>query len=290
MRTALVSLFLLATVACAPRYRSKESLLSQTVTQGGQTVRVQFWSEDAAAAEQVVQAIPRALARLQRWGALSAPVTVTLYPSHEAFEAAIYREGYGWLRAWARYDTIDLQSPRSWSLLVGPSQEDVEELLTHELTHCVMYQQAGSEWSWPYKGIPLWFREGMASVAADQGHRRKSPEFIYGFYSSSSPLAGSGDGAGGEPQGGTAVRANGDPVSDPEPLYQSDQEVVYASAHWAFQFLLDRYGMERVRKVLDEMNAGRLFNAAFQGAIGIAPDEFESDFRKYIVWRGWKEK
>ncbi len=286
MRTALVGLLLLASVACAPRYRSKESLRSLTVTaEGGQVVRVQYWPDDAASAEQVSQAIPAALARLRPWGKLAVPVTITLYPSHEAFEAAIYREGYGWLRAWARYDTIDLQSPRSWALFVGPEQKDVEELLTHELTHCIMYQQAGSEWSWPYKGIPLWFREGMASVAADQGHRRKSPEFIYGFYSSSSPTSGSGDGAG---EGGTAVRSNGDPVSDPEPLYQSDQEVVYASAHWAFQFLLDRYGMERVRKILDEMNDGRLFNAAFQSAIGIPPDEFEADFRKYILWRGWE--
>ncbi|BDG07143.1 hypothetical protein [Anaeromyxobacter paludicola] len=289
MRTALACLCLLA-AACAPRYRGKESLRSQTVTEGGQTVRVQFWPEDAGAADQVVQALPGALERLRPWGALGAPVTITLYPSHEAFEAAIYREGYGWLRAWARYDTIDLQSPRSWSLLVGPSQKDVEELVTHELTHCVMYQLAGSEWSWPYKGIPLWFREGMASVAADQGHRRKDPEFIYRFYVSSSPLSGSGDGAGGEVAAPTAVRPNGDPVSDPEPLYQSDQEVVYASAHWAFQFLLDRYGMDRVKHLLDEMNRGKLFNAAFQSAIGIAPDEFESDFRKYIVWHGWKER
>ncbi len=288
MRTVLACLCLLL-AACAPRYRGKESLRSQTVAQGGQAVRVQFWPEDAAAAEQVAQAIPSALERLQPWGSLSVPVTITLHPSHEAFEAAISREGYGWLRAWARYDTIDLQSPRTWSVLVGPSQKDVEELVTHELTHCIMYQQAGSEWSWPYKGIPLWFREGMASVAADQGHRRKSPEFIYSFYASSTPLAGSGDGTAGA-HGVTEVRQNGDPVSDPEPLYQGDQEVVYASAHWAFQFLLDRYGMDRVRHVLDEMNKGRLFSVAFQNAIGLAPDEFEADFRKFIVWRGWREK
>ena len=42
----------------------------------------------------------------------------------------------------------------------------LNELLTHELTHCVMYQRAGTDLNWSLKGIPLWFREGMASVTA----------------------------------------------------------------------------------------------------------------------------
>ena len=54
----------------------------------------------------------------------------------------------------------------------------VAELLTHELTHCLMYQRSATADSWPYKGIPLWFREGMASVTAHQGYRRPHDEDI----------------------------------------------------------------------------------------------------------------
>src|SRR6185295_2154512 len=52
-----------------------------------------------------------------------------------------------------------------------PVPADVDELMLHELTHCVMYQRSASAADWSRKRIPLWFREGMASVTASQSYR-----------------------------------------------------------------------------------------------------------------------
>jgi hypothetical protein len=65
---------------------------------------------------------------------------------------------------------------------------------------------------------------------------------------------------------------------------------VYDTAHLAFQFLLARYGEDRVRGLLHAMSEGHLFRAAFEAVMGIPVEAFEADFRRYIVWRGWKAR
>jgi hypothetical protein len=285
----LAPLALLAILAgCAARLPGGRQPRVTLVQVDDARVRVVHWPEDQAAAAQVERALRVAIPRVARWGGLRAPVTLTIHPSHEALEAAIRRDDYPWLRAWARYATIDLQSPSSWGLL-GASDRKVEELLAHELTHCVMYQQAATEWTWSYKGIPLWFREGMASVTAGQGYRRLGVEALWRFYERG--LAGAGDG---EP-GAVARAARGrrglaDPLADPEPLYQGDSEVVYGAAHHAFQFLLDRYGEETVRRVVARMRAGQVFDRAFREAVGIDDARFAAEFRRYLLWQGWRRE
>src|SRR6266496_2406039 len=274
--------------ACAPRVSEGEPSRSQTVVIDDVQIRIQYLAEDEGAARDVAEALAEAVPRAQRWGALRVPVTIVLHPSHEALEAAVHREGYDWLRAWARYASIDVQSPRTWSLF-GPDGQQIQELLAHELTHCVMYQAAATEWSWSYKSIPLWFREGMASVTAEQGYRRSGPEPVWRFYAAASTGAGAGDGTGGS-GGRTPRRVSGDPLSDPDPLYQSEADLVYGTAHLAFQFLASRYGEERVQKVLASMSVGHLFPDAFGSAIGIPVEEFEADFRRYIAWHGWRAR
>lgn len=262
---------LCALAACAPRAREAAGPRVDAVAVGEAALRVSYEPRDAAAARRVVAALSRAVPAAERWGRLRQPVTVVLHPTHQALEDAAHREGYPWLRAWARFDTIELQSPRTWNLVFPPGDAELEELLAHELTHCVMYQQAGDAWSWPWLEIPLWFREGMASVTAGQGHRRAGPAALRAFW------AGRGAAAGG-----------GDPLADPEPLYAARSDLVYGAAHLAFGFLLDRYGAERVRGVLAGMREGHLFPAAFRGAIGIGPREFEAEVRRYVAWQAWE--
>ncbi len=283
--------------ACAPRLGKGDPSRTRSITVEGATVRILYLPEDEAAAGEIAEALAVAMPRAQTWGALRVPVTLTLHPSHEALEAAVDRAGYGWLHAWARFATIDMQSQRTWSarrwwpprtwFFGGADRRQVLELLTHELTHCVMYQSATSEWSWPYQGIPLWFREGMASVTAEQGYRRQGPEPIRRFYVSASPSAGGIPG--GDDRGRRArSRASGDPLSDPDPLlHRSEDDLVYTTAHLAFQFLLVRYGEHRVHGLLATMSEGHLFPAAFEAAMGIPVEAFEADFRRYIMWRGW---
>ncbi len=270
---------------CAPRHGAQQAR-TVDLTAGGARFRVVWSPGDERGARAVIRAVEAAAPRLARWGALSRPVTVTVHPDHEALEAAAQRHGYEWLRAWARYDTIEIQSPRTWSLL-GASTRKLEELLTHELTHCAMYQLAGDDLSWMYKEIPRWFSEGLATFTAGQGYRFPDAEELWRFYEKRLPGSGFGEPGRGR-SAPNPVAFHGDPIVDSDPIYQEQSEIVYGAAHLAAEFLIRRYGEDRVRKVLRLMGGGMRFPAAFKEAIGITDAEFAADFRRYVVWEGWR--
>lgn len=264
---------LLTLLACAHRGPPPEPR-AEALTVGGSRFVVQGRpGEDLA---RVRAALERAAPRVSRWGALSAPVVITIHPDHADLEAAVHREGYPWLRAWARYASVEIQAPGTWAR-GSAGDAELEELVAHELTHCLLYQRGGDALGWPAvdDDVPLWFREGMASVTAGQEHRRLDRDALR----SRLRAAGSGGGAGG---------AGPDPLTDPEPLQREAAPVVYATAHWAFRFLLDRYGEARVGRILDGLSRGLLFRRAFREAIGIPAPAFEAEFRRYLAWRGWR--
>jgi hypothetical protein len=288
----LTPLLILSLAAgCAPRLSGEATPRREIVLVGEVRVELVSWPEDANSARQVARALEVALPRASRWGGLDAPVTITIHPTHAALEEAARRPGYGWLRAWARFSSIELQSPATWGFF-GASDAQVAELLAHELAHCAMYQHAATAWTWSSKGIPLWFREGMASVTAGQGARRASLDDLWRFYEEGLAADGGGDGEAG--RGAARLRAargdrpDGDPLADPEPLYRGRSEVVYGAAHHAFLFLLGRYGEGRVQESLDRMRAGAAFPAAFRESFGISEAEFSADFRRYVLWEGWR--
>jgi hypothetical protein len=272
--------------ACAPRAgHGGEPRTQEVVTETGK-----FWivyaPEDAASAERVREALEAATTRVARWGGLRLPVTITIHPDHDALEAAVHRQNYDWLRAWARFQTIDLQSPRTWGFF-GASRKKLDELVAHELTHCAMYQLAGDELTWMYKEIPRWFAEGVASVTAGQGYRYGGIEALYEFYQEKLP--GSGDGDPSRARAAAYVAPQpGDPIVDPDTLYQDQSQVVYGAAHHAAEFLIARYGEGRVLEVMRLMGTGLRFPAAFREAIGITDAEFADDFRRYVLWQGWR--
>jgi hypothetical protein len=201
--------------------------------------------------------------RLSRWGTFRQGVWIRVFPDHDSLEAAVERRGYPWLRAWAFGDQILLQSPRSWSPERGPAlDEELNELLVHELTHSLMYQLMepldGPAWTpdAPMEEPPLWFREGMASVTAGQGHRRLSSEDL----------------------GRWLLAHPGADLLHPSPeLYRTEKEAVYGAAHRAFD-LLDRVcGDLAVRDVLRGVRAGARFADAFKAATGHGLPEFERE-------------
>lgn len=237
-----------------------------TLTTSAGPFSVEFATGDESGARKVRHAIEKASPQISRWSGLRDNVQVRVMPTHELLEDAVNRQGYAWLRAWARYDEVFIQTPRTWSLF-GASQSDVDELMLHELTHCVMYQAAATRTNWTRKQIPLWFREGMASFTARQAYRWPSLEDVARYYDADPTR---------------------DPVGDPEALYQKDNDIVYASAHHAFTFLVKRYGEDRVREVLRNMASGNTFPEAFEGANGVTPEIFTSDFKRYVRLRGFR--
>jgi hypothetical protein len=279
---------------CAHRQPGADEPRLDQVRVGEARFKLVYWPEDAAAAAQVVRALEQAVPRVSRWGGLAVPVTITIHPTHEAIDAAVGQKGFDWLRAWARYDTVELQSPATWGPLglrvMGGSDKAVAELLAHELTHCVMYQRGAGEWSWSYKGIPTWFSEGMASVTAGQGYKRVDHAALWRFYEARLPVAGNAEGISGARARASLGRtdAEGDPLSSPGPLFRDHYDAVYGAAHRAFEFLLARYGEARVRLLLERMRGSKIFADAFQETMGISERAFVDDFRRYLVWQGWR--
>jgi hypothetical protein len=207
------------------------------------------------------QKLEGVLPRLEQWGGLRTPTRVIVLPSHQALEAKIHRQGYGWLRAWARYDVVYLQSPRTFPSAEDP-QWSLRELLLHELSHCVMYQAAAESSDWSEREIPLWFREGFASWTAEQASQRWPLARLRAY-----------------------LRANPavDPLGQADRLYRDEQTLVYSAAHWAFADLLARFGQDRVRVLLAAMKEGRTFPAAFELTFDVSLTRFELDLE--AAWR-----
>jgi hypothetical protein len=205
--------------------------------------------------------IEGALPRLQQWGGLRTATRVIVLPSHQALEARVHRQGYAWLRAWARYDVVYLQSPRTFTPSDDP-QWSLQELLLHELSHCVMYQAAAEGSDWSEREIPLWFREGFASWTAGQVAQRW-------------PLA----------QLRAYLRANAasDPLGQADRLYRDHEALVYSAAHWGFASLVQKFGQERVRALLAAMKEGRNFPSAFEVTFEVGLAQFEQELES--AWR-----
>src|SRR5437764_8642843 len=145
---------------------AKDVSLAERIQAPGLLFELQYSPADAREVGRIEAGLLSAGPRLARWGTFRQGVWVRIFPDHKSLEDAVDRRGYPWLRAWAFGDQVLLQSPRSWSPEGKAQDDDIVELLTHELTHALMYQlmQPATEPPWAQEEPPLWFREGMASV------------------------------------------------------------------------------------------------------------------------------
>jgi len=233
---------------------------------GSGVFRLSYLPEDAESEERVKVALAQAVPLAERWGAFRSPVDVQIHPNHAALEAATGLHEVPWVRGWARYGSLDLQSPRTWSH--GPASEsDLGTFITHELTHCVMYQAAAAAGTRDTRQVPAWFSEGMASVTAGEYHQA-GYEAIWRVYRE---LPKSGE----------------NPLATPA-LFRSSQ-LLYGTAHLAFQFLLDVQGEQRIRRIMAHMGAGHSFEEAFTLATGESVAEFEHAFWRHVLSETWRE-
>jgi hypothetical protein len=251
-------------VGCAGGQPALKSSLEARSSVG--EFHVTYAELDAEAARRVQRSLERAGPALARWGELSTPVRVQVLPNHKALEDAVDRHGYGWLRAWARFDEVYVQSPRTWSLL-GARQKELDELLLHELTHCLMYQRSATALSWARKRIPLWFREGMASYTAEQGYRWRSLEDLARHMEE---------------------HPDEDLLRNADALFEDQSDLVYGAAHHAFTFLVQRYGEDKVRELMWAMKRGPTFAPAFASVLGLGEEAFLEDFSRYVRLRGFR--
>jgi Peptidase MA superfamily len=232
--------------ACARLPPSQARPREGLVGVGDPSIVLRYAPADAAAAQQLRRAIPSALSIAQRWGALSSPIVITIHPTHEALEAAAHRPGSSWLRAWARARAIELQSPRTWSNGEA-TDEELGQVLAHELTHCVIFQTIGGD-ARIARGIPAWFREGIATTNAGE-------RFV-------------------------AVSARPDAID--ALAITADPSLLYATADQAFRYLAQRYGERRIHTLLSRVRDGTEFPEAFRAVMGLTLDVFEDEFRSSV--------
>ena len=220
----------------------------------GASVVVSFDRIDAPIAATVFHAVTAAAPKAARWGKLLSTVEVRIHPTHSALENAAGYKNLPWLRAWATPNVIHLQSPRTWG--GGDTEDRLEELLIHEFTHTAMYQNClpKNETSAAKLKIPAWFLEGMASVTAEQGYRRLTPELIGRYISTSAEL---------------------NPLQPTVALYREQRQLVYSAAHLAFLYLVESNGEESIEALLARMKGGVVFDQAFDEVFGESQHDFE---------------
>lgn len=208
-------------------------------------------------------AIEKATPGLARWGGLTEPVTVHVVKSHDDLEAAVRRSGFAWLRAWGRYDDVIFQTPSTWTT----QDELVNQLVLHELTHCLLFQRSGTRETWYLKSIPLWFREGMAVVTAGQAALYPSLEDSALWLERNPDL--------------NAFR-------DGEALSETQSAQVYGLALHAFRLLVHKHGDEKIRALMKTMQDGAHFAAAFAAVFGQNVEEFQRYFESYLKARTFR--
>lgn len=200
--------------ASAPR--SHRSLHPRVVV----TAPASLPATDAGWVEEV---LPDALARLATFElSLSTRVEVRLHASRTSFERDTGRSA-AWLRAWAGYDVVHLLPPSTWR---DASREARLERLTHELAHAATFQALGDEATARRVQPPFWFREGAASLVAQQGPRRMPLPLV------------------------VERAGEADPLTSAEEWLTRDHYVAYAAAHHAVTWLAARHGDGVVAAIL----------------------------------------
>ena len=249
---------LLACATARTPSTARETPLGARVQVPGVLFEVLYAPQDAQEVPRIQRDLLAAVARAARWGSFHEGVLVQVLPDHAALEDAVDRHGYPWLRAWAFGDQVLLQSPRTWNTVGGADDDELAELIAHEVTHALMYQlmQPGDDPSWAVEEPPLWFREGMASVTAGQGHRRP-PAVVLSRWAAEHP---------GE-----------DLLRPPPELYRTEKDAVYGAAHRTFELLVKTAGDDAVRQLLRRVSAGSGFSDAFKASTGHALVDFERE-------------
>ena len=268
-----ILLALLCTAGCqltlAPRPSSaalQPAAQFLTVRKAGAVIELSCTKPDTEVLGRLGSGLMEAADRIARWGSLRSTVRVEVLQDHAALEQAVGKPGHDWLLGWSYGDRVLLQSPRTWDSdwqsdpKSKPGQGVLLELLTHELTHSLMYQLLEPD-DLPYDAVvvlneepPLWFREGMASVTANQGRKRLTP---------------------GELRVWLAAHPDKNPLAPDAELVRTEKEAVYGAAHRAFERLLELGGDQAVRDVLRGMRSGARFTDAFAAATGRQASDFE---------------
>ncbi|NOT33977.1 MAG: BamA/TamA family outer membrane protein [Candidatus Eisenbacteria bacterium] len=147
------------------------------------------------------------------------------------------------------------------------SYEDLRHVLVHELVHAHMFDllYGGSASSLIAGGgffsVPLWFAEGMAEYFSLGGEDPNMEMFL----------------------------RDGTLEDYLPPLPYSGGYFVYKQGQLAITYLVERYGVERFRDVLQKLRTTRNFELAFQRSTGTTVVKFDEQYREWLRKRYWPQ-
>jgi hypothetical protein len=130
--------------------------------------------------------------------------------------------------------------------------------MTHELTHNVVGQVIFN----PYNEIPVWLNEGLAM--------RSEGKLTNQF---SQPLA-------------QAIKSNKlltvRMISSPFSAYSDKANLSYAESYTVVEFVIEKYGAEKMSELLLAFKKGNTFDGAFQQVLGIDLDALNQEWQTWI--------
>jgi len=191
-------------------------------------------------------------AALSTWGEFREPVRVEVLGSTDiVLERAGSREA-PWLRGVAERDRVTLVAPSLWDERCSVGR--LVQLLKHELAHALTFQRTTREGTPRPVGLPFWFVEGLAQVAADElppVHVRRT----LGEHPASLLL-----------------------LRPPRDLLAAMPATCYAASADAFRQWMEVFGHARLNAILTAARHGRPFAQAYERVIGAPIDRFEMEW------------
>jgi len=144
------------------------------------------------------------------------------------------------------------------------SYEDLRHVVVHELVHAFMFDAlyggaAGAMLArQSFYQVPLWFAEGLAEYVS------------LGMESNAEMFLRDGTISGYLP-----------------PLMYSGGYIVYKQGQSAVSYLVERFGEERLRDLLQRIRQVRSFEGAFQKSTGVSVPRFDEQWRQWLRKRYW---
>lgn len=224
----------------------------ESISEG--SVTLSWYEGDEAFGRELLGALQTSLDRLGRdSGAyLEGPVRVFVYPSTDDLRGAlVYPTGWEGGVAFSEFGIV--------SLGVSPGELDWgKRAIAHEVTHLLIRQVTFS----PYADLPPWLSEGLAMYGEgelEQGFRSLleqaiSQEALISVRTLSSPFS-----------------------SDPRQAILS-----YAQSYALVEFLLNRYGRDRMSALLDIFKEGAAYDGALETVYGFDLDGLDAMWRESL--------
>lgn len=180
------------------------------------------------------------------------PVKIFIYGSHGDLMEAIAVGADDWTggQAFAEQGVV----------VMGVSPYDLDwglKATTHELTHLIIHQATDN----PYGDLPRWLDEGLAVYNEDT--TQLDEQFRYTFESAV--------------QSDTLMTLQ--TISSNFPADSEAANLAYGQSGAVVKFIVDTYGPEAMKKLLDIFSEGALYDAALKEALGVDTDGLDNAWR-----------